>query len=72
MLILTRRQGESIIVGDNVRITVISVKGNQVRIGVEAPRSVSVQRQEIVGKKDLAPEEDSEKIPAPPQDAAGD
>ena len=72
MLILTRRQGESIIVGDNVRITVISVKGNQVRIGVEAPRSVSVQRQEIVGKKDLAPEEDSEIIPEPPQDAAGD
>lgn len=72
MLILTRRQGESIIVGDNVRITVISVKGNQVRIGVEAPRSVSVQRQEIVGKKDLAPEEDLEKIPEPPQDAAGD
>ncbi len=72
MLILTRRQGESIIVGDNVRITVISVKGNQVRIGVEAPRSVSVQRQEIVGKKDLAPEDNSEKIPETPQDAAGD
>ncbi len=52
MLILTRRQGESIIVGDNVRITVISVKGNQVRIGVEAPKTVSVQREEIAVKKD--------------------
>jgi carbon storage regulator len=63
MLILTRRQGESIIVGDNVRITVISVKGNQVRIGVEAPRSVSVQRQEIASKKDQTPENDPEKVP---------
>ncbi|WP_274968608.1 carbon storage regulator CsrA [Succinimonas amylolytica] len=52
MLILTRRQGESIIVGDNVRITVISVKGNQVRIGVEAPKTVSVQREEIAARKD--------------------
>ena len=72
MLILTRRHGESIIVGDNVRITVISVKGNQVRIGVEAPRSVSVQRQEIAGKKDPAQDNDLEKVPEKPQDAAGD
>ena len=72
MLILTRRQGESIIVGDNVRITVISVKGNQVRIGVEAPRSVSVQRQEIASKKDQTPENDPEKVPEKPQDATED
>jgi len=48
MLILTRRVGESVMIGDDVTITVLRVKGNQVRIGVNAPRTVSVQREEIV------------------------
>lgn len=47
MLILTRRVGESIKIGDDVSITVLRVKGNQVRLGVNAPRTVSVQREEI-------------------------
>ncbi len=47
MLILTRRVGETLIVGDNVSVTVLGVKGNQVRIGVNAPRDVSVHREEI-------------------------
>lgn len=47
MLILTRRVGESLIVGDEVTITVLGVKGNQVRIGVNAPKEVSVHREEI-------------------------
>ena len=47
MLILTRRVGETLVIGDNVTVTVLGVKGNQVRIGVTAPRSVSVHRQEI-------------------------
>jgi carbon storage regulator len=47
MLILTRRVGESIKIGDNVTITVLGVKGNQVRIGVDAPRDVAVHREEI-------------------------
>lgn len=47
MLILTRRIGETIIIGDNVHITVLGVKGNQVRIGVNAPKDVSVHREEI-------------------------
>jgi len=47
MLILTRRVGESLMIGDQVSVTVLGVKGNQVRIGVNAPRNVSVHREEI-------------------------
>ena len=47
MLILTRRIGETLIIGDNVTITVLGVKGNQVRLGVNAPKNVSVHREEI-------------------------
>ncbi|MFT3905966.1 MAG: carbon storage regulator CsrA [Steroidobacteraceae bacterium] len=47
MLILTRRVGETVMIGDEVSVTVLRVKGNQVRLGVNAPKSVSVQREEI-------------------------
>jgi len=47
MLILTRRVGETIMVGDNVTVTVLDVKGNQVRIGINAPKDVAVHREEI-------------------------
>lgn len=47
MLILTRRVSESVIIGDNVKITVLGVKGNQVRLGIDAPKDVSVHREEI-------------------------
>ena len=47
MLILTRRIGETLIIGDDVKITVLGVRGNRVRIGVDAPRSVAVHRKEI-------------------------
>ena len=47
MLILTRRVGESLMIGDEVTVTVLGVKGNQVRIGVDAPKTVSVHREEI-------------------------
>jgi carbon storage regulator (csrA) len=50
VLILTRKVGESLVIGDDVSIVVLGVKGNQVRIGVDAPKSVSVHREEIYNK----------------------
>lgn len=48
MLVLTRRKGESIAIGDDIQIQVLSVKGGQVRIGVNAPREVAVNREERI------------------------
>ena len=47
MLILTRRVGETIMVGDEVQVTVLGVKGNQIRIGINAPEEIAVHREEI-------------------------
>ncbi len=61
MLILTRRLGEVLIIGDNVKVTVLGVKGNQVRLGVNAPKEVSVHREEIydlIQKEKLAKNND--------------
>lgn len=47
MLILTRRTGEALMIGDDVTITVLGIRGNQVRLGIDAPKSVEVHREEI-------------------------
>ena len=47
MLILTRRLNETIVVGDDVKITILGVKGNQIRLGIDAPKEISVHREEI-------------------------
>lgn len=51
MLVFTRRVGEEIVIGDAVRVTVVAVRGNKVRIGVTAPKSVRVDRQEIHARR---------------------
>ena len=47
MLILTRKSGESITIGDDVKVTVVEIKGKQVRVGIEAPRSYIIHREEV-------------------------
>jgi carbon storage regulator len=68
MLILTRRVGEALMIGDNVTVTVLGIKGNQVRIGVLAPKEVGVHREEIYER--IQHEKEAEGTSTPPAAAA--
>ena len=59
MLILTRKSGESLMIGEDISVTVLCVKGNQVRIGINAPKDISVHREEVFDKIKDKSEEDN-------------
>lgn len=65
MLILTRRLGESLRIGDQITVTVLGIKGNQIRIGIDAPKHVAVHREEIAAR--IAAQRDDDEA-APPTD----
>lgn len=70
MLILTRRVGESLRIGDEVSVTVLGIKGSQVRIGVNAPKSVSVHREEVYDRINEEKSKNSEDIHKNPEKSA--
>jgi len=67
MLILTRRVGETVMIGDDVTITVLGVKGNQVRVGINAPKHVAVHREEIYER--IKREQQTEEVTEQPKTA---
>ena len=50
MLVLSRKQGEELVIGDNIRLTIVAIRGNKVLLGVTAPREVSIRREELCRK----------------------
>ena len=70
MLILTRRVGETVMIGDDVTITVLGVKGNQVRVGINAPKHVAVHREEIYERIKLEQQSDEVEKPKPAECAS--
>lgn len=64
MLVLSRKLGEKIVIGDNIVLTVVSIKGNQIRVGVEAPRKVPVWRGELMEPPIVAAASEAELVTA--------
>lgn len=64
MLVLTRKKGEELIIGDNITVTVLEVRGNRVKLGVQAPREVGVWRNDIAVVTASQPEDRAESTPA--------
>ena len=67
MLVLSRKKDEKIVIGDNIEIMVVEIRGDKVRLGIEAPREISVHRREVYDaiKRKEAEETESESTPAP-------
>lgn len=63
MLVLTRREGETLVIDGNIKVTVLSVKGSQVRVGIEAPQEILIHRQELL-ESEKQPETPSEPVVA--------
>lgn len=59
MLILTRKAGKTVLIGDDISITILNIRGNQVKIGIEAPKDVTVHREEIYERIKLAAEDNN-------------
>ncbi len=70
MLILTRRVGESLRIGDEVSVTVLGIKGSQVRIGVNAPKNIAVHREEVYDRINEEKSKNSADIPINPEKSA--
>lgn len=66
MLVLTRKRNESIIIDDIIKVTVVEIRGDKVRLGIEAPRTIEVHRQEIYEQIHKEPREPSDSEPPPP------
>jgi len=70
MLVLTRKKNESIVINDVIKVTVVEIRGDKVRLGIEAPREIDVHRQEVYdqihGKRDEGSSQEAHAAPIPP------
>ena len=73
MLVLTRKKNESIVINDTIKVTVVEIRGDKVRLGIEAPREVNVHRQEVYeqihGKHPEEPRHEATATPTPPSES---